>query len=112
MFLKPVNIWKGLGTNLRSLSSSSGDRKGFWERTFGLESNTASSHTNRWRMFVPAFSTHVCLGAPYGWSAIRFVFSQSHNPINSRNDVSGQLTREKGLVVSAAPPKAAHRDRL
>jgi hypothetical protein len=24
----------------------------------------------RWSMFVPAFATHVCLGAPYGWSAI------------------------------------------
>jgi MFS family permease len=36
-------------------------------------------------MFVPAFCTHVCLGAPYGWSAI-----------------SAQLTREAGLVTSAA----------
>ena len=24
----------------------------------------------RWRMLVPAFTTHLCLGAPYGWSAI------------------------------------------
>jgi len=36
-------------------------------------------------MFVPAFCTHVCLGAPYGWSAI-----------------SAQLTRENGIVTSAA----------
>lgn len=36
-------------------------------------------------MFVPAFCTHVCLGAPYGWSAI-----------------SAHLTREHGLVASAA----------
>ena len=36
-------------------------------------------------MFVPAFCTHICLGAPYGWSAI-----------------SSQLTREVGLVTSAA----------
>merc|ERR1719308_142977 len=52
---------------------------------FGMASNTAGPSTNRWTMFVPAFCTHVCLGAPYGWSAI-----------------SAQLTRENGLVTSAA----------
>jgi len=71
------------------MSDSSGDggkkQKGLVERIFGLESNTASPGTNRWSMFVPAFCTHVCLGAPYGWSAI-----------------SAQLTRENGLVTSAA----------
>ena len=36
-------------------------------------------------MFVPAFTTHVCLGAPYGWSAI-----------------SHRLTLELGLVSPAA----------
>jgi len=40
---------------------------------------------NRWAMFAPAFVTHVCLGAPYGWSA-----------------VSGTLARETGFVVSSA----------
>ena len=55
--------------------SSSGERKGLLERTFGLESNTGSADTKRWKMFIPAFSTHICLGAPYGWSAIRLVFS-------------------------------------
>ena len=69
----------------RSLQSSCGERKGLLERTFGLESNTGSAQTNRWTMFLPAFSTHICLGAPYGWSAI-----------------SAQLTRENGLVTSAA----------
>merc|ERR1719158_1956603 len=52
---------------------------------FGMASNTAGPSTNRWTMFVPAFCTHVCLGAPYGWSAI-----------------SAQLTRECGVVASAA----------
>merc|ERR1719308_439973 len=52
---------------------------------FGMASNTAGPSTNRWTMFVPAFCTHVCLGAPYGWSAI-----------------SAQLTRENGIVASAA----------
>jgi len=36
-------------------------------------------------MFVPAFVTHACLGAPYGWSA-----------------VSASLTREYGVVASSA----------
>lgn len=40
---------------------------------------------NRWSMFVPAFLTHLCLGAPYGWSAI-----------------SASLTREFGFVASSA----------
>merc|ERR1719206_416623 len=50
---------------------------------FGMASNTAGPSTNRWTMFVPAFCTHVCLGAPYGWSAI-----------------SAQLTRENGILAS------------
>ena len=43
------------------------------------------SPTGRWSMLVPAFLTHACLGAPYGWSA-----------------VTSGLTREQGVVVSAA----------
>ena len=73
------------GVRSRSLQSSCGERKGLLERTFGLESNTGPANTNRWRMFLPAFSTHICLGAPYGWAAI-----------------SGQLTREEGLVAASA----------
>jgi len=60
-------------------------KSGPFESMFGLASNTAGPSTNRWTMFVPAFCTHVCLGAPYGWSAI-----------------SAQLTRENGIVASAA----------
>jgi len=44
-----------------------------------------SGKANRWSMFVPAFVTHVCLGAPYGWSAI-----------------SGTLAREYGFVAASA----------
>ena len=36
-------------------------------------------------MFVPAFVTHVCLGAPYGWSA-----------------VLGTLARECGFVAASS----------
>lgn len=60
-------------------------KSGPLEAMFGLASNIAGPSTNRWTMFIPAFCTHVCLGAPYGWSAI-----------------SAQLTRENGLVTSAA----------
>jgi len=69
----------------RWMSDISDRKGGMLDRLFGLESNTAKEGTNRWTMFIPAFCTHVCLGAPYGWSAI-----------------SAQLTRENGLVTSAA----------
>ena len=36
-------------------------------------------------MFVPAFGTHICLGAPYGWSAI-----------------SSTLSKEIGFVASSS----------
>ena len=36
-------------------------------------------------MLIPAFATHVCLGAPYGWSSI-----------------SGQLAREGGVAASCS----------
>ena len=69
----------------RGMSDSAEKKGGMLDRVFGLESNTAKEGTNRWTMFLPAFCTHVALGAPYGWSAI-----------------SAQLTRENGLVTSAA----------
>lgn len=59
--------------------------KGLWERTYGFPSNFAGPSTNRWSMFVPAFATHICLGAPYGWSAI-----------------SAALSKEYGMVVSSS----------
>ena len=80
------------GTSITSLSTEPAKPTGPIERLFGLASNIAGlslatyvivkiifvgPSTNRWTMFVPAFCTHVCLGAPYGWSAI-----------------SAQLTRE------------------
>ena len=69
----------------RHTSTDQDQPSGLLDRLLGLASNTASPTTNRWTMFAPAFCTHVCLGAPYGWSAI-----------------SAQLTREHGLVASAA----------
>jgi len=59
--------------------------QGLIGRLFGPSSNIGASSTNRWTMFAPAVLTHISLGAPYGWSAI-----------------SAALSREHGLVVSAA----------
>ena len=63
--LKPTSI-KCLSSSL-PLTSQNGKNEGFIKKFLGPESSIASkSFTNRWAMFVPAFATHVCLGAPYG----------------------------------------------
>jgi len=62
--------------------------EGFLARFMGPNAATVAEGTSppdRWAMFLPAFATHVCLGAPYGWSAI-----------------SAQLTREFGVVASSS----------
>ena len=41
--------------------------------------------TNRWRMAIPAFAAHLCIGSPYAWSAM-----------------SAPLAREFGFVCSSA----------
>nr|XP_040568855.1 LOW QUALITY PROTEIN: oxalate:formate antiporter-like [Lepeophtheirus salmonis] len=70
-------------TRLCRFASSS---SGFMEKYFGPESSIASpDFKNRWSMFVPAFATHVCLGSPYGWSAI-----------------SGTINKELGFVAPAS----------
>jgi len=73
---------------LRGTSTTSNDKvekKGWFDRLFGHESNIASPSVNRWAMFVPALMTHISLGSPYGWSAI-----------------SAALARDHGMVVQAA----------
>lgn len=53
---------------------------------FGPESCVASpTFTNRWLMVIPAFTTQMCLGAPYAWSLMADV-----------------CTREIGIVAPAA----------
>ena len=64
------------------VSSRTSSSKGGW---LSPESCEGSPSTNRWSMFLPAFLTHVSLGAPYGWSAI-----------------SASIARDHGFVVSAA----------
>ena len=38
-------------------------------------------NVNRWAMFVPAFVTHACLGAPYGWSAVSASLTREHGKL-------------------------------
>ena len=68
-------------------SDTSEKKKGFLDKYMGPESSIASKNSkiSRWSMFVPAFATHICLGAPYGWSA-----------------VSSSLAKEYGFVVSSS----------
>ena len=50
-----------------------------------LDSTASESFTNRGLMVVPAFATHLCLGAPYAWSLMADV-----------------ITREVGILAPAA----------
>ena len=62
------------------------EEKSFFQKYFGPESVVASpKFKNRWLIALPAFATHMCIGAPYAWSAM-----------------SWPLTRENGFVTSAA----------
>ena len=62
------------------------NKQGFFSKLLSPDSSIADkSFTNRWAMFVPAFGTHICLGAPYGWSAI-----------------SSTLSKELGFVASSS----------
>ena len=62
------------------------NKQGFFSKLLSPDSSIAGkSFTNRWAMFVPAFGTHICLGAPYGWSA-----------------VSSTLSKELGFVASSS----------
>ena len=58
-------------------SSDSPEKPSFISKLplYGPEKSVASKNfTNRWAMFVPAFATHICLGAPYGqWFLIWFI---------------------------------------
>lgn len=58
---------------------------GWLDRKFGAHTAVAAEGTNRWAMVVPAFITHLCIGAPYAWSV-----------------VSGHIVREQGFVAPAA----------
>jgi hypothetical protein len=61
-------------------------KKGLFDRIFSKEASVApETFTNRWAMAIPAFFTHLSLGAPYAWSLM-----------------ADLVTREQGFVASAA----------
>ena len=80
-----------LSTNAESPKKFSTDTKipetgSLFSKLFGPESNVASpTFKNRWLMVIPAFTTQMCLGAPYAWSLMADV-----------------CTREIGIVAPAA----------
>jgi len=87
-FRRPTAIWKTSCSRVSSTNSDYHETKGgLVDRWLGPNAGVSRPEegTNRWSMLVPAFLTHACLGAPYGWSA-----------------VTSALTREQGVVVSAA----------
>lgn len=62
------------------------EKKGWFDRIFSAEASIApENYRNRWAMAIPAFITHVSLGAPYAWSLM-----------------ADLVTRENGFVTSAA----------
>ena len=73
----------------RKLSSKSdvdSTKLSFFDRYLGPKAVVAGEKFSaRWVMAVPPFLTHLCIGAPYGWSA-----------------VAGHLSKEHGFVCSAA----------
>eukprot|EP00794_Sanderia_malayensis_P017685 gene17685-19451_t len=72
--------------NKSDIAESKPEKKSFFKRFFGPESSVASENfKSRWLVAIPAFATHMCIGAPYAWSAM-----------------SWPLTREHGFVTSAA----------
>lgn len=85
-----VQVPKAFGGSVRSFSDSKEPTPkssgGFFDRIWGPESSVApETFTNRWLMTIPAFTTHLCLGAPYAWSLM-----------------ADLTTREIGFVASAA----------
>lgn len=53
--------------------------KGFLNSLFGLQSNIASPNFNsRWLMVLPAFATHMSLGAPWAWSIMADVVTREY----------------------------------
>ena len=95
-----------LSSSLRPASSTQADNeppKGFVAKYMGPSSAVASdpAKTNRWAMFVPAFATHVCLGAPYGWSAISAALSREYGVVaaSSADWVLDQCTYPMSIMV-------------
>lgn len=67
-------------------SQSSNEKQTFFAKYLGPKAIVArDGFKSRWLMAGPAFLTHLCIGSPYGWSAI-----------------ASHLSKEHGLVCSAS----------
>lgn len=85
-----VRLYSSSSANVSSVTTPTPEppkeKKGLFDRIFGAEASIAPENfTNRWAMAVPAFLTHLSLGAPYAWSLM-----------------ADLVTREQGFVASAA----------
>ena len=77
--------WKAIN-EIRSFCSQSDNLPDGKKSLFGLDSNIADASftvKRRYLFIIPAFSLHMCIGSPYGWSL-----------------VADMLTREVGLDTS------------
>ena len=64
---------------VRSLSSGKDEKESFFQKHFGPNAARARPGFNkRYLMFIPAFSTHMCIGAPFGWSAVSATLAKEH----------------------------------
>jgi len=83
-------------------------RISYFEKFFGVAPR-APEGTNRWFMFLPAFTTHVCLGAPYGWSAISLRLSLESGMVSpATSDWSlDQTTWPMGVMIASGGVSAA-----
>jgi len=76
-------------SHAKQLSTASNEKPSapsFFDKYLGPKAVVAGENFKaRWLMAVPPFLAHLCIGAPYGWSA-----------------VAGHLSKEYGFVCSAA----------
>ncbi|XP_063721905.1 oxalate:formate antiporter-like [Symsagittifera roscoffensis] len=73
-------------SNVKSSADLVPEQLSFFDKYLGPKSVVANENFKaRWFMAVPPFLAHLCIGAPYGWSA-----------------VAGHLSKEYGFVCSAA----------
>ena len=78
---------------------------GLFARLLGPRAAEASpGFKARSAMFLPAFATHVCLGAPYGWSAISAALSREYGIVasSSADWMLDQCTYPMSIMVSAS----------
>ena len=74
--LSPISKFSSDSTR----SENDKKKESMFTRWLGPNAGVASAENkvNRWTMFIPAFLTHACLGASYGWSAVSSSLTREH----------------------------------